>query len=277
MRDAIAAATARGAESVVCTFDPHTRQVLRPQHSPELLQTLEQRISAIESLGVDVTVVIPFDTGIAATGRRAFVDDFLFGELNVGSLHVSKGFSFGRGRSGKTEYLEERASELDFEVIRVEARELESEQVSSTRIREAVRAGDIESARHLLGRPFAIRGSVVPGRGRGRELGAPTANLVPENGCLPPPGVYAGFVPAQGACLAAVMNIGHRPTFEPDGSLSFEVHLLDFDGDLYEQHLDFDFEARLRDERKFGSTADLAEQIRADVEEARRRLGAEIS
>ncbi len=277
MRDAVAAATARGTKSIVCTFEPHTMQVLRPEQAPRLLQTLEQRLNAIAGLGVDLTVVIPFSPEIAVTGRRAFLDEFLCGELGVGSLHVSKGFSFGRGRSGKTSYLEERASELGFSVTRVEARELDSEFVSSTRIREAVTAGDVELASHLLGRPFALSGEVVAGSGRGRSLGTPTANLVPDNGCLPALGVYAGFVRGEGLYLPAVMNVGRRPTFGVEGPLCFEAHLLDFEGDLYEQRLEFDFVAWVRQERRFATSDELVTQIQADVAVARARLQEVVS
>ena len=272
MRDAVAAAAARETLSVVCTFDPHTTQVLRPEEAPQLLQTLDQKLTAIEAIGVDLTVVIPFSPEIAATGRRAFVDDFLCGELGVGSLHVSKGFSFGQGRSGKTQYLEERATEMGFSVHRVEARELDSEFVSSSRIRDAVRSGDVELARHMLGRPFALSGEVVAGSGRGRALGMPTANLAPGDGCVPALGVYAGFVRGTGIYVPAVMNVGHRPTFETEGPLCFEAHLLDFEGDLYEQCLEFDFVARVREERKFPTPAELVTQIESDVAIARLRL-----
>ena len=277
MRDAVAAASRRGAESVVCTFDPHTTQVLRPAQAPPLLQTLEQKLDAIGQLGVDLTVVIPFTPEIAATRRRAFVDEFLCGELAVGSLHVSKGFSFGRGRSGKTQYLEERAAEMGFAVARVEARELDREQVSSTRIRQAVIAGDVELARHLLGRPFALSGKVVTGSGRGRSLGTPTANLLPDNGCRPAPGVYAGFARSANERHAAVINVGHRPTFGNDGPLCFEAHLLDFEGDLYAQVLEVEFVARVRDERQFATPAELVAQIRHDVDATRARLQAVVS
>jgi len=277
MRDAVTAAGNRGTKSVVCTFDPHTTLVLRPEHAPQLLQTLDQKLTAIEALEIDLAVVIPFSPEIAATGRRAFVEDFLCGELGVGSLHVSKGFSFGRGRTGKTQYLEERATEMGFGVTRVGARELDSEYVSSTRIREAVMAGDVELARHLLGRPFALVGEVASGRGRGHSLGAPTANLIPANGCLPAVGVYAGFVRNDTGDLPAVMNVGHRPTFEAEGPLCFEAHLLDFDGDLYEQRLEFDFVARVRDERQFTTRAELVTQIQADVAVARARLQEAVS
>jgi len=277
MRHAVTAAAERGTLSVVCTFAPHTMQVLRPERAPLLLQTLEQRLAAIDDLGIDLAVVIPFSPEIAATGRRTFVDGFLCGELGVGSLHVSKGFSFGRGRSGKTEYLEERASEMGFAVARVDARELESEHVSSTRIRDAVTSGDVQLAQHLLGRPFALSGKVVTGSGRGHSLGAPTANLLPDNDCRPAAGVYAGFVRGADLHLPAVMNIGHRPTFESEGALCFEAHLLDFEGDLYEQRLEFDFIARVRDERRFATPEELAAQIQSDVAVARERLRQVVS
>jgi len=272
MRDAVAAASARGTTSVVATFDPHTMQVLRPAHAPQMLQTLDQRLDAIGDTGIDLIVVIPFSPEIAVTGRRAFVDEFLCGELGVGSLHVSKGFSFGRGRSGKAQYLEERANEKGFSVTRVEARELDSECVSSTQIREAVVTGNVELARHLLGRPFALSGRVVAGSGRGHSLGAPTANLVPDNGCLPALGVYAGIVRGDGLSLPAVMNVGHRPTFGAEGPLCVEAHLLDFEGDLYDRRLEFDFVTRVREERQFSTPDELVTQIQADVVVARSHL-----
>ena len=272
MRDAVAAAAQRGTKSIVCTFAPHTLEVLRPDKAPPLLQTLDQKLAAIQAVGVDVVVVIPFSAEIAATGRRRFVDEFLCGELGVGSLHVSKGFSFGRGRSGKTEYLEERAAELGFAVIRVEAQELDDEHVSSTRIREAVADGEVEVARRLLGRPFALSGEVVAGSGRGHGLGSPTANLRPDNDCRPACGVYAGFVRHGDSYEPAVINIGNRPTFESDGALCFEAHLLDFEGDLYSERLEFDFIARVRDERRFETPAELVVQIQADVAAARTHL-----
>jgi riboflavin kinase/FMN adenylyltransferase len=272
MRAAVEAACRRGALSVVCTFEPHTMQVLRPAAAPQLLQTVEQKLSAISELGVDIAVVIPFDDSVATTGRRRFVDEFLVAELHVGSLYVSKGFSFGRGRSGRTEYLEERAAELDFDVVRVDARELEGDAVSSTRIRQAVRDGDVALAGALLGRPYAVIGEVVKGTGRGHTLGTPTANLVPDNECLPATGVYAGWVRSGPQRTPAVINIGSRPTFDSDAATHYEAHLLDFEGNLYGQELEFELVTRLRDERRFPSPDELASQIATDIAGARLQL-----
>lgn len=270
MRAALTAATAHGGEAVVCTFDPHTAHVLRPQSAPPLLQTLEQRLRAIAALGVAHCVVVPFDHDVAATGHEHFVDDFLCRQLQVRSLHVSKGFSFGRDRAGSTAYLERRAAECGFTVERVPAVLVGGAPVSSSRVRELVTAGDVSAAAELLTRPFAVSGTVIPGAGRGRVIGTPTANLDARNGCLPGRGVYVTEAHYGGATVAAITNVGVRPTFETRSSASvIETHLLDHDAALHGGELEVAFLARLRDERRFADAAALAVQIRADIEQAR--------
>jgi riboflavin kinase/FMN adenylyltransferase len=269
MRAALAGADERGVASVVCTFHPHTAEVLRPGNGPPMLQTLEQRLASIASLGVDVAVVIPFDREIAATGHRRFVDSFLRAELDVGSLHVSQGFSFGRDSAGSTAYLERRAAECGFTVERVPPLIVGDEPVSSTRVRNRLALGDVEGAADLLGRPFAVVGSVVEGEGRGRRLRVPTANLAVGEACLPGRGVYVCTVSIEGQTHPAVTNVGRRPTFEGDGELVVETHLLDGARDLYDLQLELVFLRRLREERRFASAEALREQIAFDIGQAR--------
>lgn len=274
MQAALTAARRRGKEAVVCTFYPHTSVVLRPQSAPPMLQTLEQRLAAIADLGVDLAVVIPFDRELAATGHRSFVDEFLRGELHVGSLHVSKGFSFGRDKAGSTAYLERRAGECGFSVERVPPLVLEGAPVSSTRIRELLARGDLSTANELLGRPYAVVGPVVKGAGRGRQLRIPTANLAVRNGCLPARGVYVCDARVMGGVHPAVTNVGRRPTFDGSEEIVVEAHLLDGPTDLpggefYGDEMELAFLARLRDERRFESVEQLRSQIGRDIEAAR--------
>lgn len=271
---ALAAAAGRGGDAVVCTFDPHTAHVLRPTAAPPLLQTLEQRLRAIESLGVTHCVVIPFDREIAATGHRHFVDAFLRRELHVQSLHVSKGFSFGRDRAGSTAYLERRAKQCGFGVERVPAVLIAGEPVSSTRVRQLVAAGEVVEAARLLGRPYAVVGRVVAGAGRGRGIGVPTANLEPLNGCLPGRGVYVTEARLKGEEFAAISNVGVRPTFEPEATgLVIETHLLEGSEPLAGADIEIAFLERLRDERRFESATALAAQIGVDIGLAREAHG----
>lgn len=275
MRAAVVAAERRGVPSVVCTFDPHTQHVLRPDAAPPLLQTLDQRLRAMGDLGLDLAVVIPFDRGVAATPPEGFVDRFLLGELHVGSLHLSSGFAFGRDKAGNRAYLERRAAACGFRVERVPALVVKGTPVSSTRIRDRLAQGAVAEAAQLLGRPYALVGEVVAGAGRGRHLDARTANLRVHNRCIPAHGVYVCEVAHEGEIHAAVTNVGVRPTFGAVGEATVESHLLDHDGpSLYGLELEVRFLERLRDERRFESVGALRTQIAADVELARRFFAA---
>ncbi|HJO02555.1 MAG TPA: riboflavin biosynthesis protein RibF [Acidobacteriota bacterium] len=262
------AARRRGAKSVVCTFDPHTMAVLS-DNPPALLQTTEQRIAAIEAVGIDLAVVIPFDRQIASIGRKRFVDEFLLGELDVGSLHVSVGFSFGHERAGRAAYLERRAEDAGFSVERVAPVVVDGEPASSTRVRELIGEGKLEAAATLLGRPYALAGEVVSGKGRGRLLAAPTANLALGNACTPRRGVYVAEVTLDGETHQAVANVGSRPTFEADGDLVAEAHLLDFIEPIYGRTIELALLRMLREEREFPDGAALAAQIQHDVQATR--------
>lgn len=270
IRSAVAAAGDIGGTSVVCTFDPHTRVFLHPQHPPRLLESLEQRIEAIGELGVDVLVVIPFDRRVARTPRETFLEDFLIGSIGARQLHVSKDFTFGAGGLGNVAYLQRMAPEHGFTVTVVPAVLAGGDPISSSRIRDAIAAGRLEEASELLGRPFALSGVVVAGEGRGVGLSAPTANLDVGDRFLPPRGVYVSEARVDGDSFAAVTNVGVRPTFDDGDDVTVETHLLEGNADLYGKRISVAFLKRLRDERRFEDADALAAQIRADVEAANR-------
>lgn len=267
---AVAAARAAELASVVCTFDPHTRVWLEPDKPPRLLETLDQRIRAIESLGVDVAVVIPFGREVAKQPRREFVRRFLEGALHATQVHVSQGFTFGAGGQGNVDYLQRVAAAHQFAVHVVAAVVADGTPITSTRIRDAIAAGSMEEATALLGRPFSIGGEVVSGAGRGRELDAPTANLALGDRFVPGRGVYVTEVRVDGEVLAAVTNVGVRPTFEVNGPLTVETHVLDRQLSLYGRRIELAFLKRLRGEVQFDGPQALAAQIRRDVRDATR-------
>ena len=275
INSAVRAARGRDLMSVVCTFDPHTRVFLRPDAPPRLLETLQQRLDAIETLGVDVAVVIPFGKVIAELSREEFAGGFLRGALGAVELHVSEAFTFGAGGQGDVEYLQGVASEHQFTVRVVASVMSEGRPVSSTRIRDAVAEGRVADATELLGRPFSLVGKVVSGAGRGRDLGAPTANLAVENTFIPGRGVYVTEARVAGVAHPAITNVGVRPTFEDDGALIVETHLLDQRMSLYGEPMELAFREKLRDERRFESADALAAQIAEDVREAADWVAAE--
>ena len=276
---AVRAAQGRDLMSVVCTFDPHARVFLRPDAPPRLLETLQQRLDAIETLGVDVAVVIPFGKAVAQLSREEFVRRFLGGALGAVELHVSEAFTFGAGGQGDVEYLQTVASEHEFSVRVVASVMSGGRPVSSTRVRDALAEGRVSDATELLGRPFSLVGEVVSGAGRGRDLGAPTANLAVENTFIPGRGVYVTEARVAEVAHPAITNVGVRPTFEDDGALSVETHLLDLQLDhrlsLYGEPMELAFRKKLRDERRFESADALATQIAEDVRQAADWVAAE--
>lgn len=265
---AVQAAVGADLMSVVCTFDPHTRLFLDPGSPPRLLETLEQRLASIETLGVDVVVVIPFSKAVAEFPRGEFITEFLRGALGAVELHVSEDFTFGAGGAGNVEYLKRVAYENNLEVRVVSPIMADGNPVSSTCIRDAVAEGRVVDAARFLGRPFSLVGKVVGGSGRGRVLDAPTANLAVENAFVPGNGVYVTEARLDGVSYQAVTNVGVRPTFETEGKLSVETHLLDREMSLYGELLELAFLQKLRGEIEFGSADALATQIAEDVRQA---------
>lgn len=255
----------RGSNSVL-TFDPHPSAVVAPQHTPKLLTSLEVKAELVESLGVQELIVIPFNVDFAKRSAREFIDEVLVGTLRATHVSVGENFRFGNRAQGDPKML---AEDQRFSTRVVPLLEVEGEIVSSSHIRGLVLAGEVEQATHFLGAPFQMRGEVVHGDERGRELGFPTANLVPDDALVcPGHGVYA--------CLAdgmpAAVNVGVRPTFVTGRGELVEAYLLDFAGDLYGQELRLDFCSRLRGERRFSSAEDLVEQMHRDVERTREVL-----
>jgi riboflavin kinase/FMN adenylyltransferase len=256
----------------VLTFDPHPASVVSPGATPKLLTTLERKAALIEGLGVEELVIIPFDREFASRSAREFIDDVLVGAL--GSTHVAVGenFRFGHKAQGDPDLL--RADDR-FETRVERLLEVDDEIVSSSHIRGLVLGGAMEYADQLLGAPFVIAGEVVHGDKRGRDLGFPTANLVPPEGyVVPSHGVYACRAntrgpQGRGSGQPAAVNVGVRPMFVTGRGELIEAYLIDFDGDLYGQTLEIEFLKRMRGEKRFASIDTLIEQMGRDVEEAR--------
>jgi riboflavin kinase / FMN adenylyltransferase len=264
---ALEAGRSRGLVVSVVTFDPHPLEVLRPEDPPRLLTTTPVKIDRLRELDVDEIVVIPFTREFSRLEPEQFCREALARTLRASHVSVGANFRFGRGASGDPELLRRCG---DFETAVVPLLEVEGEPVSSSRIRKLVEKGEVAAARALLGAPFELEGTVVEGDARGRGLGMPTANVVPEPAALvPAPGIYAGA--ARGH--AAAISVGVRPTFETGGDLLVEAYLLDFDGDLYGETLRLSFLERLRDEERFDSADQLVEQMRRDVERVRELSG----
>lgn len=269
VRAAVADARAAASQAVVLTFVPHPARVVAPERAPRELLTLEQRAEILEGLGVDVVAVLRFDAAVAALSPADFVRSVLVGRLAAGAVIVGERFRFGHGRAGDVELLARLGPELGFRVHAVPAVLQEGAPVSSSRVREALAAGEVAHAARLLGRAPFVDGVVVRGDGRGRGLGVPTANLDPANEILPADGVYAArarFEPAR--ARPCVVNVGRRPTFGGVATV-LEAHLLDFTGDLYGLRLRVAFAERLRGERRFDGPDALLAQIRSDIQAAR--------
>jgi len=269
IRQTIADARQFEAMSVVVTFDRHPNAVVAPAHVPPLIYSLPQKIRAIESMGVDALLFITFDKLFSEQSGEAFIRGLAkdFGHLQ--SLCVGADFVFGHKRGGNVALLQKLGAELHFIVHGMAAVALDGKPVSSTRIRDAIRMGDFDAASQMLGRAYSFAGKVVRGDEVGRKLGFPTANLDLAGLLLPPIGVYAVHAIVRGERHRAVLNIGRRPTLEmPDPQLRVEVHLLNFNGDLYGEEVEVEFVKKLRDEKKFASVEELKTQISHDIADA---------
>jgi riboflavin kinase/FMN adenylyltransferase len=252
----------RGNDTVL-TFDPHPLAVLRPEAAPRLIDAFAVKRDLIAGLGVAELVVMPFDREFASQEPEDFVRDVLVARLGAEQVSVGENFRFGKRARGTPELLR---AEGSFETRVAPLVEVDGETVSSSHIRGLIAAGEVDLAAHFLGRPFTFQGEVVEGDRRGRELGMPTANIVPdERYAYPGHGVYAAVADGRPAAI----NVGVRPTFETGRGLLVEAHLIDFEGDLYGRVLRIDFLERLRGERRFETTEALVEQMWRDVDQAR--------
>ncbi len=262
--------------SVAITFEPHPLRVLAKNGYPPLITLYEQKLELVEKAGLDVLICIPFTKEFASVSARSFVKDILVDRVGMKAVVVGKDYTFGKQREGNLALLQELGEEFDFKVFVLDwikgAGSAEARS-SSTRIRDLVREGKMEKARKLLGRNYQIRGIVESGRNRGGKLlGFPTANIKLYDELCPKTGVYAVTVESQdGRKFKGVANIGYSPTFD-DHVFTVEVHILDFNENIYNQKIRVNFINRIRDEKKFAGISELSDQIKKDVETAREIL-----
>lgn len=256
-------AKAEGLPSLLLTFEPHPLKVVAPERQLRLLQTRRQKLENLRQAGLGAVLWIRFTEQLAELDGETFFSRVLEDRVPLAAVHVGENFRFGRGRRGDLSTLRNIGERLGFAVHPVPAVRVDGEPVSSSATRAAIQAGDVERARRLLGRPYAVSGEVIRGEGRGRRLYWPTANMEPDNELLPRPGVYITETEALADRRPSVTNVGFRPTFL-EKILTVETHVLDFDEDLYQQRIEVRFLARLRDEMQFDSTTELADQIARD-------------
>jgi riboflavin kinase / FMN adenylyltransferase len=264
-------AAASGGETVLLTFDFHPRHVLRPSEDRvKILTTFEEKCGLLEKAGIDHLVVIPFTPEFSRLSPFEYVRDIVIGLIGVHTMVVGYDHRFGRNREGDFAALNEYAEMFGFGIEEISAREIDENKVSSTKIRQSLPEGDIAKAAVYLGHPYSLRGIVTRGAGRGKGLGFPTANLgqIAPDKLIPKPGVYSVSALIDGRKFQGMMNIGTNPTFENSDDLRTEVHLFDFSGDLYGKMIEVDFTARIRDEIKFNTVAELILQLQADKEAA---------
>jgi riboflavin kinase/FMN adenylyltransferase len=259
-----------GADTVL-TFEPHPLSIVAPARAPRLITPLEVKAELVESLGVSELVVITFDEQFAARSPRAFIDDILVQRLQAMHVSVGENFRFGHDQLGDTQML---SADERFQTRVVRLVEVEGEIVSSSHIRALIEAGEVDIAARFLGAPFQLRGEVVHGDKRGRELGFPTANLVPDEALLcPGHGVYV----ARAGQACAAVNVGVRPTFGMGLALLVEAYLLDTTADLYGSELRLEFLTRLRGERRFDSADELVAQMNHDIADTRAWWGSHVA
>lgn len=266
IRQTVADARQHDAVALVVTFDKHPSAIVAPNRVPPQIFSRPQKLRAIEALGTDALLEIPFDKTFSEKSGETFIRELAFGLGQLHSICVGADFVFGNKRSGNVALLKKLGTEIGFQVHGLASVSLDGEVVSSTRIRAAIRAGNLDAASQMLGRPYSICGTVIEGDKIGRQLGFPTANLDAANLVLPPNGVYAGCSRLKEKLYRVALNIGLRPTIaSAQPQLRVETHLLDFTGDLYGTELQVEIGQKLRDERKFTSASELRLQIESDV------------
>jgi len=263
--------------SVVLTFEPHPIRVLKKNGQPPLITLYEQKVELIEKSGIDVLVCIHFTPEFASLTATEFVEDLLTKRIGMKAIVVGEDYTFGKNREGNISLLRSFGKNLQFEVIAVDKIQISDElpgRISSTKIRELVIEGNVDEAQKLLGRHYQIRGIVVPGRDRGGELvGYPTANVNLHDELCPKTGIYAVRVECEGEIHNGVANIGYSPTFG-DHAFTVEVHILNFNKDVYNKKIRVNFIKRIRDEIKFTNISELSAEIGRDIIKAQKILSA---
>lgn len=270
METVVEKAKARKGRSVVVTFDPHPRTIIGSKNTElKLLTTLQERAEILESIGVDILLVIPFTRDFSLLSSEEFVKDVIFSKIGISEFVIGYDHHFGKDRSGTIETLEKLGPELGFDVYVVSKREMGEVTISSTTIRKEIQEnGDMNAAAALLGRPYMLNGVVIHGDERGRKIGYPTANLKPEHPdkAIPKKGIYAVQVRVDGSWYGGMMNIGVRPTF--DGvTKTLEAHIFEFDQSIYGKTIQIRFYDRIRDEKKFSGIDQLKAQLDQDKDD----------
>ena len=271
IRRVIERARERDGEALMLTFEPHPAKILRPEQPLPLITPYRKKVALLEEMGMDGVIILPFDEGLSRMSAEEFIREIIHGKIGPELIIVGYNFTFGHNREGTPSTLREWGKGLGFEVEVVSPLKEGPEVVSSTRIRELITEGRVKEANSLLGREFLIIGQVVRGKGRGRGMGFPTANIEPEQELLPARGVYAALVSWGEGTRYGVVNIGMRPTFGEE-DLTVEVYVLNYRGDLYGKELKLGLVDRLRGEKAFSSAEELSRQIALDKERAEQIL-----
>jgi riboflavin kinase/FMN adenylyltransferase len=254
---------------IVVTFDPHPEKILRPAHAPHLLTATQHKIALIRDLGVRHLLLIGFDKQFAATEPEKFVEQLVTSSKPLREICVGHEWSFGKGRRGNLDLLKKLGGQFHFDVVGVPPVTLKGEIISSTAIRDAIQTGNFAKAKEMLGRDYTILGTVTPGDDLGKKIGFPTANLSAHSEQFPPDGVYVAEAWLEDVKYHGVVNLGCRPTVSSDKNRVLEIHLFDFNRDIYGQDLEVRFIRYLRPEKKFANVEALKQQIAADVQRAR--------
>lgn len=275
MDTVIRKADKREARSVIVTFDPHPREIINPGDAGiKLLTTLQERREILEELGIDTMVVIPFDRDFSLLSSEEFIRDIIYKKIGVSEFVIGYDHHFGKDREGSIETVERLGKEMGFETYVVSKKEVGAQTVSSTAIRNAIsEEGNVEQAAEFLQRLYRLNGTVIHGDKRGKEIGYPTANIKPEDTrkIIPKDGVYAVGVRYEGNWYKGMMNIGTRPTFD-DSQRTLEVHLFDFNEDIYGKEVQVRFVKRIRNEKKFSGKDELVSQLKEDEKTAKEIL-----
>lgn len=257
-----------GGESVLFTFDPHPRMVLNPNEAMPLLQTKKEKLDKLTRLGLQNVILYPFSIQFSQTPANQFINDFLIEKLKMCAVVIGYDHQFGRNREGSLEHFKILSKQYDFSVEEIPAQDIDDIHVSSTKIRNALMQGDIQTANSYLGEPFQLNGTVVKGKSIGRTLGFPTANISIDNPnkIIPKNGVYLVRCIWQQQIHFGMMNIGHRPTIEQNftADISIEIHIFDFKNDLYGSEIQVELLAFIREEQRFDNADALKKQLQMD-------------
>lgn len=260
-----------GGESILITFEPHPRKLIFPDQEIQIITPLDKKLELIAAAGINHVVVVPFTKEFAELSAREYVSGFLVGQFKPSAIVIGYDHHFGNDRKGDINLLRELKDDYGFEVVEIPEQHIQNAAVSSTKVRNAIAAGEVVEAAQMLGRNYTLSGKVTKGAQLGRTIGYPTANIVPNHTeqIIPANGVYAVRVKYGSEIYKAMLNIGYRPTVSSEQKLHVEAHIFDFSGDIYNEQLELEFIERLRDEQKFSSVDMLKAQLDKDAEHAK--------